>query len=106
MNQRDKIESALNRVVKTDLLVAAVTLIVRIEQHRQGERKGFIATQDFAASEGLVGRAVVNDQHLDVVVVQQAGGDSAQRLLNRPLGVVGNDEDQQPLTNVPAHEYL
>ena len=55
MNERDKIKTVLDRVVVTDFLIAAVTLIYRVE--KQAQRQGQLAGQfDFLTDlEGAIG---------------------------------------------------
>jgi len=95
MNQRDYIELPLNSVMKSDLLIAPVALIHRIEQHRKWERQVARLRQALCAFKGLVMRRIVDNQYFCFVVGKRVWN-SSDHALNRLLGVVRNDEDENP----------
>jgi len=99
VNQSDEIEPVLDGVVEAYLLISPVSLIHRIEQHGQRKRERFGPPQHFSVIKGSVRRAVVDNQNLDLVIVQQARGNPLQRRLDRFFGVVGDDKDQQSLSH-------
>ena len=94
VNERYKIVAVLQRVPITDLLIAAVPLIHRVIEGRDGEGNRFVQTDRMAFLEGRVFGRIVDDQNVGVEVVQQAGRNPVDYLLNRLFGVVGDDEDQ------------
>ena len=76
-------------------MVAAVALIFRRAQDSDLE-SGMRLLIAQAVEEGFVVRGVVDDQDLDAFLVQR-GRDAAQHFLDRRLGIVGDDEDQDAL---------
>jgi hypothetical protein len=106
VDQGNEIEAIVDRVVETDLLIATVSLVGRVEENRQRERQPRIAAKRFATIERPVGRAVVDDEHLDVIVIEETWRDALERRLDRFFRVVRDDEDQQARTAVIVHQYL
>ena len=96
VHQRHPVEAVFDGVVESDLLVAAVALVDRVEQHGQLEGHDPPAVGQFAAQEGVVPGGVVDDEHLHLVARRQIRGDPPEHVLDGPLGVVGDDEDEQP----------
>src|SRR5207253_10065922 len=98
--------------MEADLLVAAVPLIDRVEEHMQLERQRLRAANLFPAFEGLVGGGVVDDEDFDVVVVCEPVRYAGEDILDRALRVVRDDEDQQARSRlvrerglaIPVHE--
>ena len=96
VHQRHPVETVLDGVMEADLLVAAVALVDRVEQHRQLEGDDPPAVGQFAAEEGVVLGGVVDDEHLHLVPLRQAGRYPPEHVLDGPFRVVGDDEDEQP----------
>ena len=69
MDERDKIVAVLERVMISKFLVSAISLIPRIKQHRNRERTARIARDRAALLEGGVARRVVDNQHVDFVMI-------------------------------------
>ena len=93
--ERDDIETVVDRVAVAEFLVAAVTLIFRCAQDSNLEG-GISLLITKAVDEGFVLGKIVDDQDLDVSALQ-ALRDAAKNFFDCRLGVVGNDEDEQPL---------
>ena len=74
MDQRHIVEPMLDGEVIADLLVAAVPLIVRIDQHVAGEGQRLGLLQLVRALERGIVRGIVNHQHLDVTQLLSCAG--------------------------------
>ncbi len=95
VHQRHEVEAVLNREVVADLLVAAVALVDRVEEHVQRKRQRALPMHPARALEGPILRRVVEHQHLDVVLVGERARHAREHLADRLLRVVGDDEDEQ-----------
>ena len=69
VHQRDEVEAVLDGEVVADLLVAAVALVDRVEEHVQRERQRACALRVAALLERAVLRRIVEHQHFDVVLL-------------------------------------
>ena len=81
--------------MEADLLVAAVALVERVVEDAKGERERLVCTKVLSSLEGAVVGRVIDHEYLDGVVVSESRRDPHQDVLDRPLGVVRDDEDQQ-----------
>ena len=102
VNQRDNVESVVDRVAVAEFLIAAVSLVLRIAEHHHFER----STLNLAFQAGLksgVLAEVVDDEHFDVRPVK-FGRDAVQNALDGFLSVVGDDKNEQALfSEVDGH---
>ena len=62
MNQGDEIEPVLDRVMETDLLVPAISLIDRIEENFDRKRPTALAAMSVAALKCFILRGIVDHQ--------------------------------------------
>jgi hypothetical protein len=84
--------------VKTDLLVAPVSLVDWIEEDMQREGQPRVAPDTFTQLERPVGRGIVDHEDLNIALVRKSPGNAREHGLDRALGVIRHDEDQQPPT--------
>ena len=103
VQQRDEVEAVLDREVVADLLVAAVALVDRVEQHVQRERQRAVALHLAASARrcdpATSRRAPAPRRRTPRRARRHAGEDLADGLLR----VVGDDQDEEPgLTQVEA----
>jgi hypothetical protein len=98
VHESDIIELFANRVMKTDFLISAITLVHRVEQH--GDREGRFL---YLASplERPVGRGIVNDQNSRVICGQR-GRNPPENILYSPFGVIRHDENEDSNTHLIA----
>src|SRR5476649_861494 len=95
MHERDDVEAIVDRVAVSELLVAAVTLVLRRAQNRDLEGGvSLLITQPI--DESVVVRRIVDDQDFDVLALQGTRN-AIENLLNRRRRIVGDDKNQQPL---------
>ena len=92
MDERDDVEAVIDGVAVAELLVAAVALVLRGAQDGDLKSRMFLLVTQ-PVEESPVARGIVDDQHLDAVLVQR-GRDAAEHFLDRRLRVVGDDEDE------------
>ena len=89
--------------MEADLLIAAIALVDRVEQHRHRERQRLLGNRLVPFRKGIVLRGVVDDQGFDIVIraerLRNPGQDAADRL----LCIISDDEDKQtgPRGHVP-----
>src|SRR5438093_12470478 len=95
MDERDDIEAVIDGVAVAKLLIAPVALVFRSAKNSDFE-SGMRLLVAQAIQKSLIFRGVVDDQDLDAVLVER-GGNAAEHFLDRCLGVVSDDEDQDAL---------
>ena len=95
MNERDDVEAVIDRVAVSELLIAAVTLVLRGAQNGNLEgRVSLLIAQ--SVDERVVLRRIVDDQDLDLLALQRARN-AAEDFFYRRRRILGNDENKQPL---------
>src|SRR5579862_518629 len=104
MDERHDVKAILNGIVEADLLVAAITLADRVEEDGYGKGAA-ILLRCARPGEGLVARAVINDQNFRVVLGER-GRNAGHDLLDGTLGVIGNNEDENALAARPHRVSL
>ena len=92
MDECDDVEAVIDGVAIAEFLVPAVALVFRGAKNGDLERRMRLLVAQ-AIEKSLISRRVVDDQDLDTVLVKR-GGNAAEHLLDRCLGVVSDDEDQ------------
>src|SRR5438046_1763578 len=86
------------------LLVSAITLIHGIEQHVDGERRIRRPAGAMTPLKRLVPGSVVDDEDFHLVGIREAGGYPAHHRIDRPFGVISDDEDQYPRFLTISHD--
>ncbi len=94
VNHGDVVEPLGNREGVTDFLIAAVTLVVLVAEHRHSD-VGVVLLELATDGEGAVFRGVVDHEHFALVFVEDAARNSLENRAERVFRVVGNDENQQ-----------
>ncbi len=90
VHQGYDVKTFLDGVVKADFLVAAIALVDRVEEDRQGKAAVF----HFASlMEGLVLRGIVDDQDFGMVLGQRFR-DALDYALDRAFRIVCHNKDQ------------
>ena len=95
MDEGHDVEFLLDCKVVADFLIAAITLVHRIEKDMEREREFTLTLDRLAAFKCFVLRRVVDDQHFDVIVGAERFGNARQHALNGFLRVIGDDENQE-----------
>src|SRR6478672_6856451 len=96
MDECDDVKAVIDGVAIAEFLVPAVTLVFRGTKNGDLERRmGLLVAQ--AIEKSLISRKVVDDQDLDTLLVERRGN-ATEHLLDRRLGIVSDDEDQDALT--------
>src|SRR5476651_82457 len=95
MHERHDIEAVVDGVAVTKFLVPAVALIFRCTEDRNLESRISLLVAE-AVNEGVVPGKIVDNQNLDVAALQ-ALRNTAEDRFDRGRGVVGHDENEQPL---------
>ena len=72
MDERDDVESVIDRVAITELLVAAVSLVLRRPQNGDLERRILLLITEAVPKRVVLGR-IVDDQDFDVVAAEAGG---------------------------------
>jgi hypothetical protein len=93
VQQHHEVEPVADRVGVAEFLVAAVALVAGVVEDRDGVPD--LLGREQAHLEGAVPRAVVDDEHLGVQL-PDARGNALQHAAQGRLGLVRDDEDQQP----------
>ena len=92
VQEGDDIESVIDGVAITELLVTAVTLVLRRPEHGDLERRTLmLKAQPF--DESIVRRRIIDNQHFDRARMQRRRN-AVEHFFNRARGVVGNDENE------------
>src|SRR5436190_21409044 len=97
MNECDEVKATVYRIMKSDLLIAAISLIDRIEQDMQREWEILFGPNGMASFKRLIFRLVIDDENFDVIFIEQPVGKAIQHFLDRRLCVIGNDKDEEAL---------
>src|SRR6478672_3776289 len=92
MDECDDVKAVIDGVAIAEFLVPAVALVFRGAKNGDLERRMRLLVAQ-AIEKSLISRKVVDDRDLDTLLVKR-GGNAAEHLLDRCLGVVSNDEDQ------------
>src|SRR5690242_4376041 len=103
MKQRNEIEIIFKRVMISDLLIAAITLVDRIEKHPQwkGQRAGRF---DLLANlERAVARSIVDGEDLHFVIVRKASGYAGKDSFKRTFGVIRHHEHEHAIFFLVGH---
>ena len=106
MQQCDKIEVVLNRIVITDFLIAAIALVDRIEQDVQRKRRRTGQFNPMTDFESAIARRIVDGKNLDLVVAGQADWDTRQNTFNGPLGVIGDHKNEHSRFFLASHTRI
>ena len=104
VEEGDVVEALFDGVVVAEFLVAAVALVHGVREDGEFVAVGAEAAEFVREGVGGVAGAVVDDEDLGFVAGQ--GGDAAEHLHDRRLGVVGDDEDEGARRAVGGHGRL
>src|SRR5438132_14422848 len=96
MNERNDVESVINRVAIPQFLIATVPLVFGRTQNRNLESRILLLKTE-SSCEGVVLRRIVDDEDFDVSAMQ-AGWNALKNFFYRRLRVVSDDEDEQAFT--------
>ncbi len=94
MNQGDEIEIVLDRVVIADFLIAAISLIYRIEKYSKRQRQGAGRLDLVTDLEGAIAGSVVDRENLNLIVFRKAGRNPRENALERAFSIVRYHENQ------------
>jgi hypothetical protein len=91
-----RIVATIDRILITELLVAAIALIHRIALN--GDFAARPLGIGFSDSECIVRRAIVDDEHVGIaeLFLPHAFGNAVEHMLDMLFGIIGDDENEQP----------
>src|SRR5689334_16754197 len=103
MKQRNEIEIIFERVMISDLLIAAITLVDRIEKYPQWKGQRASRFDLLANLERAVARSIVDGEDLHFVVIRKARRYAGKDSFKRTFGVVRHDEHEHAKFFLVAH---
>ena len=103
MKEGDDIEVVIDSVTVSELLVATISLVFGVTEDGDFEIASVIFVLQSCREGGILG-GVVNDQNF-YPRPPQFRGDAIEDIVDRFLGIVSNDENEDAFLGVIDHEF-